>query len=303
MKLRPLSPLLLSSLFVLSSSFEFITHYGFVDKSHPVHFSGEFRDVGPAKFRTRSVKGTHQKFRDAYAFGYFSHYLTDNNFLSWKAGYSFLDFDWPENPRFKGKDYHFASGSLGWVSTSIPQWRWILSLDVSVDTRSFNFGQTGVYLGTMWGRYQYTPKIGMHIGWHGYVGVKNGYLLPILGIDWHPTRHWGINAIFPVSMSITYAFNPHWSLILDTSMFGRPYRFPMRVHDGIGKFKNGIFEIYSKGVDLDLKFSTGKMFSLLIGGGWNFGGWTLVKDHANHHGKYYKFNGAPYGQVKATFTF
>ncbi|MBS0620803.1 MAG: hypothetical protein JSS61_05025 [Verrucomicrobia bacterium] len=290
-------------LFFLTTSYELITNYGFVDKENPLHFDAEYRHVAPAKFRTASVKGSKATYDDAHAYLYYSHYLTPDNSLSWKVGYSALEFDWSQNPRFRGDHYHFASASLGWVSTSIQDWRWILATGVSVDTHTFNFGKTGVYYGMMWGRYQFSPNIGMHIGWCGYVGVENGYVLPILGIDWSVGKHWQFNGIFPVNLSIQYNFNASWAMSIEAAAFGRPYRFPMRVHDGIGKFDGGIFEVYSKGVELDLKYRFGNNFYASIGGGWNFGGWILIKDHANHHGKYYKFDDAPYGQARLGCTF
>jgi hypothetical protein len=294
--------LYLAPLFLLTASYELITDYGFVNKKHPVHFDGEFRDVGKAKFRTHSVKGSHVEYQDAHAFLYYSHYLTPDNSLSWKLGYSFLNFNWPKNPRFKENDYNFVNASLGWVSTSVKDWRWIMSTGLSVDAQSFNFGQTGVYYGMMWGRYHFSDAIGMHVGWAGYAGVKNGYLFPILGIDWRASDKWKINAIFPINFSVIYHFNKYWSTALEATTFGRPYRFPMRARDGIGKFKNGIFEVYSTGLELDLNFNTGGGFFASFGGGWNFGGWILIKDHDNHHGKYYKYDDAPYVQGKLSWT-
>lgn len=303
MTLKVAKTLSLIPLFFLTTSYELITNYGFVDKKHPVHLDLEFRDVGKAKFRTHSVKGSHAGYADAHAFAYYSHYLTPNNTLSWKVGYSFLQFDWLKNPRFRGDDYHFASASVGYVSTSIKDWRWVLGTGVSVDATTFNFGQTGVYYGMMWGRYQFADNIGMHIGWAGYAGVKNGYMLPIIGIDWSVGSHWQFYGIFPVNLSIKYLFNKYWSAALEAATFGRPYRFPMRVHDGKGRYKNGIFEVYSKGLELDLIYRAGNAFHASAGLGWNFGGWILIKDHDNHHGKYYKYDSAPYAQGKITATF
>lgn len=298
MKLRYLIPL-----FFLTVSYELITDYSFIDKKHPIHFDGEFRDIGKAKFRTHPVKGSHVEYQDAHAFLYYSHYINAENALSWKLGYSFLDFNWLRNPRFKENDYHFVGASVGWVTHALKDWRWILATAVSVDAQTFNFGQSGVYYGLVWGRYRFSDTIGMHIGWTGFVGVKNGYVLPIVGIDWRVGNHWRFNGIFPVNLSIVYLFNQYWSMALEAATFGRPYRFPMRVHGGIGRFRNGIFEVYSKGIELDLRFRTGDLFYASVGGGWNFGGWILIKDHENHHAKYYKFNTAPYVQGKIELTF
>ncbi|MBY0529867.1 MAG: hypothetical protein K2P51_06710 [Rhabdochlamydiaceae bacterium] len=293
----------LASLLPLCSSYQLITDYGFIDKKHPVHFDGEYRNIWDAKFRTHGFKDSHVNYADAHAFAYYSHFLTPDNTLTWELGYSFLDFDWNKNPRFKQDDYHFANASIGWVSTSIKDWRWILSAAVSVDAQTLNFGQSGVYYGLMWGRYQLTPTIGMHVGMAGYVGVQNGYLLPIIGVDWRASKHWQINGIFPVLLSVVYLFNDNWSTSLEASSFGRPYRFPIRAHEGVGKWKNGIFEVYSKGVELDLNYKYGNALTASIGGGWNFGGWILIKDRHSNHGRYYKYDDAPYAQGRLMFTF
>lgn len=298
MKLRYLIPI-----FFLTTSYDLITDYCFVNKKNPVHFDGEYRDVGKAKFRTHPVRGSHAAYEDAHAFLYYSHYLTPNNALSWKVGYSFLDFNWLQNPRFHESDYHFANASIAWISTSMSNWHWILSTAASIDAQTFDFGQSGVYYGLMWGRYCYCKTVGMHIGWAGYAGVENGYLLPIVGVDWQAGSKWRINAIFPINCSIEYHFNPYWKTTLELATFGRPYRFPMRIHGGAGQYRNGIFEIYSIGSELDIKFHTGSAFWASAGAGWNYGGWILIKNHDNEHGKYYKFDGAPYVQGKLAFSF
>lgn len=298
MKLRYLAPI-----FFLTCSYDLITNYGFVDGKHRWHADNEYRSVGRAKFRTHSVKGTHETYQDLHSFTYFSHFLNPNNALSWKAGYSFLNFSWHKNPRFREDDYHFANASVAWISTAMKDWRWIMSTAVSVDAQTWDFGKSGVYYGLMWGRYQYSSTIGMHIGWAGYVGVKNGYMLPIIGVDWQANKHWRFNAIFPVNGSIEYLFNKNWKATAEIATFGRPYRFPMRAHGGKGQYRNGIFEIYSVGTELDIKYHTDKHWWLSVGGGWNYGGWILIKNHDNRHGKYYKFDGAPYFQGKYEHSF
>jgi hypothetical protein len=289
--------------FIFCSSFVLITDYGFVDKEHTVHFDGEYRNVGKAKFTTPTVKGTHERYADAHTYLYFSHFVNNDNAISGKVGYSFLKFDWPQNPRFKEDDYHFATSSLAWITTSIHKWRWIVSGAVSVDAQTFDFGESGVYYGLMWGRYNWKPQLGLHVGWYGYTGVKNGYILPILGFDWHPSRKWQLNAIFPVDASLRYHFAEHWSIYLQASAFGRPYRFPIRAHGGIGRYRNGIFEVFSTGIELNLKYYIDNTLSFIVGGGWNLGGWILIKDKHNEHAKYFNYNGAPYAQGKFTCSF
>jgi hypothetical protein len=295
--------LVLTGMALLSSSYVLITDYGFIDHKHPVHLDGEYRQVAPAKFRTHSVHGSHEKYADARARLFYSHDITPDNTLSWGACYSYLKFDWPDNPRFRGDDYNFAGASLAWVTTSLADWRWILGTAFTVDASSFDFGKTGVYYGLMWGRCHHSDQLGLHLGWFGFAGVRNGYLLPIVGADWKWNKHWKLNAIFPVDLSLHYNFTDQWSLVLAGKTFGRPYRFPIRAHDGIGRFKNGIFQVYSSGAELDLNYTLGNKVTAEIGGGWNFGGWIFVENSQGHHGKYFKYNGAPYAQANVAVTF
>ena len=295
--------ILLPIFFLSTSYYNLVTDYSFVTPDSHVYVDTDYRQVGKAKFRTRSVHGSHEQYQDGHGSLFLSHYLTECNSLSWEAGYHYLHFGWLDNPRFSDSTYQFGNASLGWVSTSIKDWRWVLQTGVSVDTKTWNFGQSGVYYGLMWGRYQFSDTVGMHVGWTGYVGVQNGYMLPIIGVDWTVGNHWKCNGIFPVNLSIEYLFNKYVTASAEVGVFGMPYRFPMRVHGGKGRFHNGIFEVYSKGLELDLNFHVDKNFSATIGGGWNFGGWILIKDHANHHPKYYHFNGAPYAQARLAFGF
>lgn len=290
--------------FFLCSSFYMVTDYRFVQRDHPVHLAGQYRDVGKASFYSpHAVKHSKQTYADAFAYAYATHFVSPNNSLTWQAGWSQIHFHWPENPHFRGEDYPFASASLAWISTAIKDWRWIVGGATTVDATSFNFGRTGVYYGLLWGRYAYTRTLGLHVGTYAYYGVRNGYALPILGFDWRASDHWALAGIFPMHTALEYHVNPYWSFSLQGSAFGIPYRFPMRAKKGIKPYEDAIFEIFSTGAELDLRFTPGDTFFLSFGGGWNFGGWILIKDSHNRHGRYFKFNGAPYAQAQIRASF
>ncbi|MBI2743337.1 MAG: hypothetical protein HYX48_05415 [Chlamydiales bacterium] len=303
LKMHRYTALALIPIQLATSSYVLLTDYSFLKNRPSLYFESEYRQVGKAKFRTESVEGSHVKYADGFGSLYFSHPVSENNYLSWEAGYSAMKFDWKDNPRFKGDDYHIAVGSLGWVSTSIDRWRWVFTGSATVDTRSFNFGKDGVYYGFMWGRYAYSATTGIHIGWYGHYGMENGYVQPVIGVDSRIGEKWQLNAIYPIDLSLSYLMNPSWSLTLKYATFGRPYRHPWRIHGGIGKFKDGIFEVYASGAELDLNYNYKANFLAGIGGGWNFGGWILIKDRDNHHPKYYKYDDAAYGKVYLAATF
>ncbi len=291
---------LLSSCLLTSA---YASNYCFVDKEHPVHVEGSFAKAAGAKITTHPVKGSRLHYAEGDGSVYYSHYLNPENALSWQLGVNYVGLGWDQNPRFRENNYYYGIASLAWISHSIDKWRWILNGGVAVDTRTFNFGQSGVYYGMLWGRYQQTENIGLHLGFFGYYGSKNGYVLPILGMDWKWSPHWHFKAVFPMDVSLDYLFAKHWHTSAIFSSFGGPYRFPRRLHEGEGRYKNGIFEVYATTVELDLKFVQKEIFKVGAGIGWTFGGWLLIKDAQNHHGKYYNYDPALYGRVFAAVTF
>ncbi len=290
------STLLFSYARVTDYGFVIPTSYEFADK-HQWHFEGDYRFVGKAKFTTEDVEGSHLRYSDAYANGYYSFCMNPCNSLTFQAGYTRMDLDWKQNPRFTVDDYNFATASLGWVSNSLTDWRWVLSGGMSVDMHSWNFGRTGVYNLMMWGRYAIHCNLGMHVGFWGYAGIRNVHVLPIIGLDWTIREKWALHAIFPLDISLEDKFNRNWSTYLAFAGFGGPYRYPMRARGGIGAFKSPIVQINSTGLELDLEYNLGTYLTAGIGAGWNFGGWMRIGDHHNRHRKYYKFDSAPYGEA------
>lgn len=290
--------LLASSL--CAAEYGFLDYY-FVDPDRPIHFAGRYRQIGKADFETHRRGDVN--YADGYASVFYTHFLDLDNSLSWGVGYDYLKFDWIKNPRFSQKHFNYATASLGYVSTTLEKWRWIVNAGLTVDANHFNFGQTAVYHGMLWGRYHFSECCGVHVGAMGWYGVKNGYALPIFGFDWKFWSNWTASAIFPINFSLNYAFDDNWSAEVAYSGFGGPYRYPRRADDGKGGFHDPIFEIYSRGVDLNLLYKYDHLLRVALGGGWNGGGWIFIKDHNNDHGKYFHYNSAFYAQATLAFTF
>ncbi len=278
------------------------TDYMWIHEGHHVDLDAEARHIFPADFRTDAYKQLH--YDDGYAALYFAHNLHNAcNSLAYEVGYSFLHLGWKENPRFSEQNFNFATASIAYISTGLEDWRWVLRGGVSVDSDNFDFGQTALYYGLAWGRYQFCDCAGAHVGAFGYAGIENNYFVPVLGFDWNFCDKWTLNAIFPLKMDIEYAFNDSLDLALNFRTFGGPYKSPKRVPGGHGEFHDAIFSIYSSGLELDINAHYWSWLTAEIGGGWNFGGWINIKNDDNRHGKYYKFEGAPYVQANMSISF
>ncbi|MFS8563123.1 MAG: hypothetical protein LVR00_01815 [Rhabdochlamydiaceae bacterium] len=290
--------LLVSSAYGVSYGF---SDYYFVDPNTHWHMEGRYRHIGAAEFEKH--KYGHINYADANTGIFYNHSFDEDNAISYEVEYDYLKVDWAKNPRFRETVFNYFGGSVGFISTEIEKWRWVMNAGFSVDADGFNFGKTGVYHGMLWGRYNFADGAGVNVGVMGWYGILNGYVMPIFGFDWFWGKHTKFNLIFPLNASITYSFNPHWSLEALYSGFGGPYKYPRRASEGIGDYHNPIFKLYSSGADLNLNYAYNNTIRASVGGGWNFGGWMLIKNHTNHHGSYYKYNSAPYAQGSLAFSF
>lgn len=275
--------------------------YYFADPDRHWHVEGAYRWINKADFEKHRLH--HINYSDADAAIYYTQAFNDENSLSYGLGYDFLRLDWKENPRFSQTNFNYLVGSLGYVSTILDKWRWIINTGFSVDADRFDFGPSAVYHAMLWGRYHFSNYCGVHVGVLGWYGVKNGRGFPVFGFDWKFNDKWSANAIFPIDYSLTYALSDEWSLETAYASFGGPYKYPRRAHHGSPGEKDPIFMVYSNGVDLTLKYKFEHLLRASLGVGWNFGGWVFIKNHENEHGKYYHFNSAPYAQGSLAITF
>ncbi len=282
---------------------DLVSDYNFVSEGLRFEFEGDYRYVGPARFKSDPIEGKHLDYQDADASIYFTQKINCNNNLIWQLGLSYLHLGWKENPRFSQEDFTNAIASLGYATTSVENWRFVFNAGVTVDTKTFDFAQSGLYSGLIWGRYQYCQNLGLHVGVFGYVGIENGYTMPVAGVDWTINPDWSLNLIFPFNISLEHKLGTRWSASMKYVGFGGPYRQPRRIDGGTGAFRDGIIEVFSKGVELDFSYRQGAHLTAGFGAGWNGGGWILSKDRHNHHGKYFKFEGAPFGQANIDFGF
>ncbi len=273
-----------------------------VQQKHPWHFSGDARWVAPASFKTHSAKGSDFHYGDTHGSLYYSHFIHPHHALSWEVGYSFMHLGWAKNPRFSQSNFQNALASVAWVTDAMEKWRWIMQLGASVNAATFEFANSGVYSALVWGRYCYSKHIGLHVGMGGFTGIKQTYTLPIIGFDATFSK-WVLHAIFPLDFSLKYSFSKHFSTSLVYDTFGGPYRFPRRVDDAHGKYHHAIVEVHSSGVSWNLGYEANKTIWASVGAGWNFGGWMLIRNGRGHHGKYYKFESAPYALAELALSF
>ena len=279
----------------------FLQEQTFVTKGQTWHVEGDYSILGRASIEHATQK---MHYREGNISLFASHFFHEEHALSWQLGMHCIDLGWHQNPYFSKQSYPYMLSSVNWISQAVAKWRWKMGAGVSFNAETFLFGPSAVYYGTLWGRYTQNSTLDLHLGFFGYYGVHNGYLLPILGVDWWMAPAWQLRAIFPQEVGVRY--HPTHSLVaslLATSM-GGPYRFPYRIDQGITQETDfGIFKVFSTAVELNLELHFDEIFRMGAGGGYDFGGFVLTMNAQARHKHYSFFDGAPYARFFASATF
>lgn len=284
-----------------SLDYSLATDYCFVHKKDRVFIDGYFTANSSAAIDKHGFKGSNLRYTEGAGAIFINAYPAKDHAFSFEFGYSYMKLDFDDNPSFSQKHFHDGIFSIGYITTAIRDWRWVINLGVHANFDHFNIEANAFYTGMIWGRLGYSQPLGIHIGVVGQSGVKSTYLFPILGFDWHFLKQWKINAIFPLDFSLHYYFTKNWSSALSYRSFGGWYRSFHRV----GKRENNpesMFSVHANGIDLGIYFDS-LHFSIGLFGGANFGGWILIR---NRHGAkpiYYHFDYAGYAGGKACLEF
>jgi len=266
-----------------------LNDYAFIDKGKSVDLQGHYSGVDKADFKTKSLKNI--QYTEAAGSAFLAYYFNNKNAIALQTGLNYMRLDWDENPRFKEKNFKDLVVSLAYVTNSVPGWRWVMNVGTHIDTRYFNLIKNTFYTGFLWGRLAFDKSTGVHFGLLAQKGVKSTYLLPIFGIDWH-WRTFHLNAVFPLDISAAYYLNQFWSVFIKGRSFGGWYKSNHRINKTPNQV-GSLMSISSSGVDIGLHY---KKFGLDfdVYGGYNFGGWLLIKNINKSNSQYYKYNSAPY---------
>jgi len=265
----------------------------FLDSYYSTNSSASFHDIGIQNASLLYSEGAGAMFVNAFP--------TDNNTISFQFGYGYMDLNFRQNPSFNQKAFNDAVFSVGYITTSVEDWRIVFNMGIHSNVDHFSFSNNSFYTGMIWGRLTYSTPVGVHIGFLGQSGLKSTYLFPILGVDFYLSRQWKINAVFPLDFSVQYYINENWSSGLNYRSFGGWYRSFHRVGSGEPN-PYSMFSLNANGADLSLAFQK-KMVSLEVFAGANFGGWIEIRDKNGDNSEYYPFNYSGFVGGKASLDF
>ena len=293
--------LLLFPVFAHSLDYSLATDCCFIHKKERIYLDGYFAGVAPASIDKKGFRGSNLKYAEGAGAIFINAYPAEDHALSFEFGYGYMNLDWDKNPAFKQTQFNDGVFSIGYITTAMDQWRWVVNLGVHANLDHFSLSNNTFYSGMIWGRLAYSQPLGIHIGVVGQSGVKSTYLFPILGLDWHFHTKWKINAVFPLDYSIHYLFAKHFSAALSYRSFGGWYRSFHRVGKKEMSPKSTV-SIHGNGVDFGVYFNSHHLSAGVFGGA-NFGGWILLRNSHGAKPTYFHFDAAAYGGIKGCIEF
>ena len=258
--------------------------------------------ISDAKIKTSEFKNQNLQFSHGTALASYVYFLDCEDAISGGVGYTTDRLSWHTNPFFHRRTYNSVDFLVGGFSKRLCNWTWKGSLLSQVDTRYFQ-GNYTFYTSTVWGRYSLSTSfcndLGLNIGGIYLFGLKHSEFVPILGFDYKLTDRIQINAIYPVNMSISYAFNCNWSI----AVAGRVWEIRHKLYKN-ELVPQGYFTYRNSGAEIALNYSIDPFLVANVHVGRTFNSGTVkITNSQNHDPSYVKFKSATYvgGEITVHF--
>lgn len=201
--------------------------------------------------------------------------------------YSPVYLKWHDNPWFDQDHFNIASLSLAGFTQRVDHWFWRAQLTANFDTDEWSSKYTSYDI-LLWGRYTYCKNIGIHFGFLAETGLRMDRIYPIIGFDWQISRKWKLNLVYPVNISLVYAFSRHWSIGAAGRFFNSRFRVNHKDHS-----LKPLVRYTNVGAEFIAKYETETM-SANIHAGSTLGGIFRVANHRNHHARDYDLDASIY---------
>lgn len=270
------------------------------ERPRPFSIVSTYDGVAKAKFKKREYKGEHLDFSTGSieGGGVFYYNADYHEGFNLNLGFTATKIYWEHNYFLTQHKFKTVTVSLGSFTERIDNWLWRAQIAVNADEAGKKF--TGAYLNydlLIWGRYQYTPVIGIHTGFIVQTGMRMDKGWPIFGFDWQISHKWRLSVVYPVDISLNYSFTPHWIIGGGARAFNTRHRIKRdECHSGyLVRYENVGAEFFVK---YDNKNA---IFNLHLGS--TLGGRYRVSNRENRHPHTFKLLGSFYGGAEANVRF
>ncbi|MDE3055940.1 MAG: hypothetical protein KGI80_04525 [Verrucomicrobiota bacterium] len=255
---------------------------------HPLHAAGQTIQIANAHID--APQGGKLYFGKTQAYVSMLTPITETSYFIPEVQWNQLIVDWNKNPKFDTTTFSYAQFGLLFYSTGLDRWRWIVRGTYDLDIEHFsNPSLYGYFSWLLWGAYQLAEDWRFHLGGLGYVGLENEMTYPLLGIDYSPTSHWTIEAIFPITYSVQYKLNTNWRF----SLVGRPIKQRFRV-GAQEREPRAIFSYTTFGTEVNVRYALPLRLEIEVYGGYDVGGNFYIKNQHGSNPLYTTVKGAPY---------
>lgn len=250
----------------------------------------KFDEPGMDEQRLRYSQG---KFEASY-----HHYIDDKTAIVPTVGYRVDKMQWKENPFFDTETFRSFKVGIGGFSRAVEGWLWQGGLQVSMDTEEWSLSHYAQYQLGVAGRYGYSSKLGIHIGFLGKTGLHKDQVLPVLGVDYAWSNQWKLSLIFPRDVSLIYTFNDSWT----AGVRGRVFRSRHRVGEDEALSK-AIFEYRNVGAEASLRYKRPQRFSAQLFVGATAGGDLKIMNQKGRNPTFRSLKTMGYGGADLTLSF
>jgi hypothetical protein len=248
-------------------------------------------------FRNEDLQFSHGTVLVSYVY-----FLDCLDAISVGAGDTYDRLSWNGNIYFNRRDYNSIDFLVGGFTKRLRDWTWKGSLLAQVDSRYFK-GNYTFYTSTIWGRYSwdfcFCHDFGFDIGGIYLFGLKHSEFVPIIGFDFKLWDRIQINAIYPVNLSISYAFNCNWSV----AVAGRIWEVRHKLYKD-EPLPQGYFTYRNSGIELALNYNYDPIVTANVHVGSTLGSGTMkITNYQNHDPIYVKYKAAFYAGGEVTVHF
>lgn len=215
------------------------------------------------------------------------------------ANYEYTLINWNKNPFFKQNHFDTVSVGLGAVSKRLYDWLWQAQVLANFDVDHFKWDSYITWDLIAWGRYDYRDDVGLHFGVLAFTGMKFDRVYPVFGVDWQINDCWRLNLIYPINVSLSYIFNPQWSVSLAAKFIQTRHR--VGPHENLPR---AIVVYQAGGAELGVNFTSScRRFTANLHAGEILGGTLKITNMHYHHKRHFRFRSAPYIGGEASYHF
>jgi hypothetical protein len=256
--------------------------------------------INKAKIDKRCHRHQHIKFSDFEVEGSMIVYYDECNDEGVGLGleYARTIIDMSHNPYIDQHRFNTVSAYVGFSTHRLCDWLWKTKAVMTVDSDRWDFNRYLTLDFLLWGRYQYTSDIGIHIGVLAQTGMKVDWVYPIIGFDWRINNKWKLDMVFPTDVALVYAYSPNLSF----AIAGRGFtaRFRAGEHNPLPR---GIVTYRAAGIEGVATYTPFPGFLASLHAGTTAGGkMTISNRHYEHH-HHFRFDPSLYAGGNLEYKF